>query len=123
MDAKAMRRARVALAALFLAAGAAKLAGAELMVQQFDFIGLGQGMRYVVGSLEILAGMCFLSTRLAVFGALLVSCLTVGAIGAKIGHAARAVIKAPAASEPPPSVFRSSRAACLADCVQSACRA
>jgi putative oxidoreductase len=110
MNAKAMRGTRMVLAALFLAAGAAKLAGADLMIQQFDVIGLGQSARYVVGSFEIIAGLCFLSSRLAVYGALLVSCLTVGAIGATIGHAARTVIDAPAASEPQLTVFRSSQA-------------
>lgn len=94
------------LAALFLAAGCAKLAGADLMIRQFDVVGLGQGARYVVGSVEIVAGLCFLSRRLAVVGALLASGITVGVIGVTIGHAARLVTKAPAAGEPQLTVSR-----------------
>jgi uncharacterized membrane protein YphA (DoxX/SURF4 family) len=107
MNAKAMRGAGIALAALFLGAGAAKLAGTDLMIQQFEVIGLGQGARCVVGLFEIIAGLCFLSGRLSVYGALLVSCITVGVIGATIGHAARVVIKAPADSQPQLTVSRS----------------
>ena len=35
-------------AAAFLSAGAAKLAGAEMMVQTFDGVGLGQWFRYFI---------------------------------------------------------------------------
>jgi putative oxidoreductase len=37
----------------FVAAGAAKLAGAEMMVQTFDAVGVGQWFRYVTGVIEI----------------------------------------------------------------------
>jgi uncharacterized membrane protein YphA (DoxX/SURF4 family) len=106
MNAKAMRGARVALALLLFAAGTAKLAGGDLMIRQFDVIGLGQWARYAVGAFEIIAALCFLSTRLAVYGALLVCCMTLGLIGAIIGHTARAVIKQPAAGEPQLTVFK-----------------
>jgi hypothetical protein len=106
MNAKAMRGARFALALLLFAAGAAKLTGADVMIRQFDVIGLGQWARYVVGAFEIIAALCFLSTRLAVYGALLVTCITLAVIGATIGHTARAVIKVPAASEPQLTVFK-----------------
>jgi hypothetical protein len=110
MTIEALRGARIALAALFLAAGTAKLAGADLMVQQFEVVGLGQGFRYLFGSLEIAASLCFLSTRLAVYGAVLVSALTVGAVGATIGHAARLVLKAPPSLVPQITVTRTHQA-------------
>jgi putative oxidoreductase len=37
----------------FVAAGAAKLAGAEMMVQTFDAVGVGQWFSYVTGVIEI----------------------------------------------------------------------
>jgi putative oxidoreductase len=37
----------------FFAAGGAKLAGAEMMVQTFDAVGVGQWFRYVTGVIEI----------------------------------------------------------------------
>ncbi len=104
MNVNAMRCAQVALAVLFMGAGAAKLAGAHVMIQQFEVIGIGQAARYIVGSFEIVADICLLSTRLAACGALLVSCITVGVIGATIGHAARVVNKTPPVVEPQPTL-------------------
>lgn len=37
----------------FVAAGTAKLAGVEMMVQTFDAVGVGQWFRYVTGVIEI----------------------------------------------------------------------
>ncbi len=110
MTTEVLRGARIALAALLLAAGLAKLAGANLMVQQFDVVGLGQAFRYLFGVLEIVAALCLLSTRLAVYGAVLVSALTVGAVGATIGHAARVVLQSPPSHEPQITVTRTHRA-------------
>tara|TARA_B110000208_G_scaffold36704_1_gene48678 strand:- start:1377 stop:1724 length:348 start_codon:yes stop_codon:yes gene_type:complete len=44
---------RVVLALVFLAAGGAKLAGAEMMVGTFQAIGLGEWFRYLTGALEV----------------------------------------------------------------------
>jgi uncharacterized membrane protein YphA (DoxX/SURF4 family) len=110
MNIKAMRCAQVALGVLFVSAGAAKLAGVHIMIHQFDVIGLGPAARYVAGSLEIIAGLCLFSTRLAVYGAVLVSCITVGSVGATIGHAARVVIEAPPALAPQPAFSRTRQA-------------
>lgn len=64
----------------FLAAGSAKLAGAEMMVQVFDALGLGQWFRYVTGLIEIGgAALLWLDGR-QVFGAGLLLCTMVGAI-------------------------------------------
>ena len=44
---------RALLTAAFAAAGLAKLAGAEMMVQTFDAVGFGQWFRYVTGAIEV----------------------------------------------------------------------
>jgi uncharacterized membrane protein YphA (DoxX/SURF4 family) len=56
---------RLALAALFAGAGLAKLAGDAAMVDMFADIGAGQGLRYVVGSCELLGAVGLLVPRLA----------------------------------------------------------
>ena len=44
---------KVLLTAAFVAAGVAKLIGAEMMVATFDAIGWGQWFRYVTGLIEV----------------------------------------------------------------------
>jgi putative oxidoreductase len=44
----------------FLGAGAAKLAGAESMVEQFEKIGIGQWFRYLTGAIEISGAVALL---------------------------------------------------------------
>ena len=41
------------VAAAFFAAGSAKLAGADYMVELFNDIGVGQWFRYVTGAVEV----------------------------------------------------------------------
>ena len=67
------------LAAAFLMAGASKLAGAEMMVGQFEAIGLGQWFRYLTGGLEIAAAILLLIPRLSGYGALLLIPIMLGA--------------------------------------------
>ena len=71
---------QVALAAVFLLAGGAKLAGAPSMVAFFTAIGVGQWLRYVTGLIEVVSAVALLVPRLAPFGALLLGCTMVGAI-------------------------------------------
>jgi putative oxidoreductase len=73
---------------LFLAAGAAKLAGVDLMVREFDVIGLGQGFRLVAGTVEIIGGLLLFVPRAAILGAILVACLMIGAFGATVANVA-----------------------------------
>jgi uncharacterized membrane protein YphA (DoxX/SURF4 family) len=68
------------LAAIFFAAGGAKLYGVPMMVETFEHIGLGQGFRYVTGLLEVVGGVAILVPSVAAFGALLLSCIMVGAV-------------------------------------------
>ncbi|KQP15408.1 DoxX family protein [Methylobacterium sp. Leaf93] len=71
---------RLLLAAAFLAAGGAKIAGAPMMVQTFDGIGIGQWFRYLTGAIEVVSAVLLLlpSTRLLAAAAL--ACTMVGAI-------------------------------------------
>ncbi|EET48165.1 DoxX family protein [Thalassobium sp. R2A62] len=71
---------KVLLTLAFVAAGLAKLFGAEMMVQTFDAVGLGQWFRYVTGLIEIGgAALLWLRGR-QVFGAGLLLCTMIGAV-------------------------------------------
>jgi putative oxidoreductase len=74
---------QVLLAAAFLMAGASKLAGAEMMVKQFEVLGLGQWFRYLTGALEVVAAVLLLVPRWSGLGALL---LIPTMLGAAIAH-------------------------------------
>ena len=58
------------LAAAFLAAGSAKLAGVPFMVELFDQIGLGQWFRIVTGAVEVVSAVALVVPGLASIGAL-----------------------------------------------------
>jgi uncharacterized membrane protein YphA (DoxX/SURF4 family) len=75
---------KVLLTFAFLAAGLAKLAGAEMMVQTFDAVGLGQWFRYVTGLIEIGGAALVWVRGREVFGAGLLLCTMLGAILAHI---------------------------------------
>ena len=64
----------------FVAAGGAKLAGAEMMVATFETIGLGQWFRYVTGAIEVGAAALLWVPGLAFVGAGLLVCTMIGAI-------------------------------------------
>lgn len=71
-------RGLVALA--FAAAGAAKWYGVPMLVDEFEHIGLGQWFRYFTGTLELLGAVLLLLPSRAAFGALLLTCVMIGAI-------------------------------------------
>jgi uncharacterized membrane protein YphA (DoxX/SURF4 family) len=75
---------QVLLAAAFFMAGASKLAGNEMMVSQFETIGLGQWFRYVTGGLEIAAAILLVIPGKAGFGALLLIPIMLGAAAAHL---------------------------------------
>lgn len=68
------------VAAAFLAAGAAKLAGVPFMVQLFDQIGFGQWFRIVTGVVEIIGALALLYPGLASIGGLWLGGTMVGAV-------------------------------------------
>jgi putative oxidoreductase len=71
---------RILLGVAFIAAGAAKLAGAPSMVAIFDQIGVGQWFRFVTGGLEVISGVLVLVPRVSVWGALLLASVMTGAV-------------------------------------------
>lgn len=71
---------KILLTTAFVAAGLAKIAGVEMMVQTFDAVGVGQWFRYVTGAIEI-AGAALLWIRgRQVYGAALLACTMAGAV-------------------------------------------
>ena len=64
----------------FVAAGAAKLAGAEMMVATFDAIGVGQWFRYLTGLIEVAAPVLLWLPGKQVLGAALLGATMVGAV-------------------------------------------
>jgi putative oxidoreductase len=68
------------IAAAFLAAGFAKLAGVPFMVDLFAQIGLGQWFRIVTGAVEVTGAVALLIPGLASIGALWLGATMVGAV-------------------------------------------
>lgn len=50
------------------------------MVKSFEHIGFGQWFRYLTGALEIIGAVAMLVPSAPAFGALLLSCIMIGAI-------------------------------------------
>ena len=71
---------RTLLTLAFVAAGAAKLAGVDMMVQTFDAVGLGQWLRYVTGAIEIGGALALWWPNRQVVGAGLLGATMVGAV-------------------------------------------
>jgi hypothetical protein len=71
---------QVALAGMFLLAGASKLGGAPQMVALFDTLGVGQWFRYVTGSIEVGSAVALLVPALAPFGAVALAATMIGAV-------------------------------------------
>lgn len=86
MKSKIVYGIQILLALVFLAAGAAKLAGVPMMVQGFELLGLGQWFRYLTGIIEVGGALALLAPVLAGYAAALLSCVMVGAL---IAHATR----------------------------------
>jgi putative oxidoreductase len=68
------------IAAAFLAAGVAKLAGVPFMVDLFAQIGLGQWFRTLTGAVEVIGAFALLVPGLASVGALWLGGTMVGAV-------------------------------------------
>lgn len=84
------------LAAVFLSAGGAKLAGVPMMVENFQHIGFGQWFRYLTSALEVIGAIVILLPRFAAFSGVLLSCIMAGAIATHLlligGSAVPAII-------------------------------
>ena len=68
------------IAAAFLAAGFAKLAGVPFMVELFEQLGLGQWFRVATGVVEVTGAVALLIPGLASIGALWLGGTMVGAV-------------------------------------------
>ena len=77
---------RALLTLAFLGAGLAKLMGVEMLVQEFDTLGLGQWFRYVTGIIEVAAAVIIWLPGYTAVGAGLMVCVTIGAL---IAHATK----------------------------------
>jgi putative oxidoreductase len=62
---------QVLMAAVFLAAGGAKIIGTPMMVATFDGIGVGQWFRFATGAIEVGSGIALLIPGIAAFATLL----------------------------------------------------
>ena len=69
-----------------LAAGYAKLTGMGFIAEPFAMIGLGKTFLVLAGTAEIVAGLCLLFPRSGALGALLLTSVMVGTMGASLGH-------------------------------------
>ena len=72
------------LAAAFLAAGSAKLAGVPYMVELFGQIGLGQWFRIATGVVEVTGAVALVLPGLASIGALWLGFTMVGAVATHV---------------------------------------
>jgi putative oxidoreductase len=72
------------LAAAFLAAGAAKLAGVPYMVALFEQIGLGQSFRIVTGAVEVIGAVALIVPGFASVGALWLGGTMIGAVATHV---------------------------------------
>ena len=67
------------LAVQFVGAGALELGGAPEMVAMFTAIGVGQWLRYLVGTLEVIGAVGLLVPRLSGLAAIGLVCVMIGA--------------------------------------------
>ena len=73
---------RIAFGLIFIGAGASKLFGVEMMVQEFGLFaayGIGQWFRYLTGALEIVGALLLIRPRTVSAGAGLLTCISIGA--------------------------------------------
>jgi putative oxidoreductase len=68
------------LAAVFLLAGVTKLAGAQMHVETFEKLGVGQWFRYFTGIVEVIAAILIIVPRTVVVGAALLGATMIAAI-------------------------------------------
>jgi|SRR5687767_14073427 uncharacterized membrane protein YphA (DoxX/SURF4 family) len=101
--------AQILLGMIAIAAGYAKVSGADLMVHQFQVLGLGHGFLFAAGCAEIAAGLCLLLPRGGILGAVLLACVVVGTLGGTIGHVASAVAMQPGTAQHTISVHQGFR--------------
>lgn len=71
---------KILVAAAFAAAGLAKLAGTQMMIDTFEAVGLGQWFRYLTGIIEVGSAALLFTPNKQAYGALLLVCTMIGAV-------------------------------------------
>jgi uncharacterized membrane protein YphA (DoxX/SURF4 family) len=74
----------ILLALIFLAAGSIKLVSSPGMVQEFEQIGFGQGLRYLTGVLEVSGAVGLLIPAVRFWAALLIAAVMLGATATNV---------------------------------------
>lgn len=72
------------MAALFLFGAFMKLTSQDMMVAEFDRVGLGQWFRYVTGLIELVGAIGLLVPRVSVYAAIALLAVDVGAFIAQV---------------------------------------
>ena len=92
MNTIAIYAVQASMGLLAVAAGTAKLCGADIMVDAFDLLGLGAPVRMTAGTIEMIGGLCLMLPRAGAIGALLLAAVVAGTIGLTIGQIAGKVM-------------------------------
>ncbi|MEP6691398.1 MAG: DoxX family protein, partial [Gemmatimonadaceae bacterium] len=79
-----VRAAELALAAVFIGGGVAKLVALPIMVSLFADVGVGQWLRIVTGLLELGGAALLIAPGYSVFGALALAALMLVATGVNV---------------------------------------
>ena len=72
------------LAAVFLIAGTTKLMSAQMHIETFEKLGVGQWLRYFTGSVEVIAAILIVVPRRVVVGAALLAATMIAAIETRV---------------------------------------
>ncbi len=75
---------RIIVAALFVLAAGMKLSGAQMEIDVFNTVGLGQWFRYVTGIIELAGAVAVLIPAVSAFGALFLLIVDIGALIAQV---------------------------------------
>ena len=71
---------QIVIGLYFVAVAGANFIGIPPMIEQFDKIGVGQWFRYVTATCQLLGGIALLMPKFSFYGAVLLSCIMIGAI-------------------------------------------
>lgn len=75
---------QILMGVIFIGVGGAKILSVQFMIDIFEKVALGQWLRYITGIIEIIGGLMLLRRQLAYYGALLLSCVMLGAFFAQV---------------------------------------
>jgi hypothetical protein len=82
---------QAALAVTIVGLGGATLVGGNAIAQAFAHVGAGSGVRFLIGAIEIAAGLCLLLPRTAMIGVAALIALSIGISGVIMRDATRTI--------------------------------